>query len=311
MHETVETKRERISWMTWLIRMLKGALVGIGAILPGLSGGVLMVIFGIYDPLLNFLAHFPKRFRYYFSLFLPIGIGGLLGILLFSGAVSAAFGSYAAQFISLFIGFVAGTIPALWATAGKKGRGSGDYWALAIATLIILALMLAGDQEYTSIEPNFMIWIASGVLVGLGFVVPGLSPSNFLIYLGMYSKMTDGIARFDLSVIVPLFIGVLLAILLFAKLVSMLFARFYSTMYHIILGTVIGSSIAIFPANILPALGVEGLAASSMSFPLAVFSIILMFILGLMASLLFSRLEARYSPDDRRAQGITDDKAVD
>lgn len=288
--------------VTWLIRMLKGALVGIGAILPGLSGGVLMVIFGIYDPLLNFLANFPKKFRHYFNLFLPIGIGGILGILVFSGAVSAAFGSFAAQFISLFIGFVVGTVPSIWETAGKKGRSRGDYWAVAIAGLTILLLMLAGDRQYATLEPNFLIWIGGGILVGLGFIVPGLSPSNFLIYLGMYAKMTDGIASFDLSVILPIFIGVILAIVFFAKLVSMLFARFYSTMYHIILGTVIGSSIAIFPFNIAPALSPDGLAASGLTLPMSVSLIAVMFVLGLLASLLFSRLEARYSPEDRRLQ---------
>lgn len=285
---------------TWLVRMIKGALVGIGAILPGLSGGVLMVIFGIYDPLLAFLAQFPKRLKHYFKLFLPVGIGGLLGILVFSGAVSAAFGSYAAQFISLFIGFVVGTIPAIWATAGKNGRKRSDYFALGIALVSIMILMLTGEREYTNIEPNFFVWIGGGVLVGLGFIVPGLSPSNFLIYLGLYSKMTDGISKFDLMVILPIMLGVLLAIVIFAKLVSMLFSRFYSTMYHIILGTVIGSSLAIIPTNIAPALGEAGLALTGLSFGWSLALIIVMFVLGLIASLLFSRLEARFSPENKK-----------
>ncbi len=281
---------------SWLLRVLKGALVGIGAILPGLSGGVLMVIFKIYDPLLDFLGHFPKYFRRYLKFFFPIGIGGLAGILLFSGAVTVAFGTYAAQFISLFIGFVVGTIPGLWKTAGLKGRTSREYLALILACVAILALMLAGDREMITADTNFFTWIGGGILVGLGFIVPGLSPSNFLIYLGMYSKMTEGISNFDLSVIVPLVIGVLIAAVLFAKLVNLVFDRFYGIMYHIILGTVIGSSLAIFPTVVLPGLSPAGLSEARLSMFMAVVLIVLMFMAGLAASLAFSRLEAHYSP---------------
>lgn len=294
---SVSLKRE--TPISWLIRVLKGALVGIGAILPGLSGGVLMVIFGIYEPLLDFLANFIKKFKHYFFYFVPIGIGGILGIILFAGAVSAAFGTYAAQFISLFIGFVAGTVPSIWRTAGLKGRSTGEYTALVIASLAILVFMLQGEQQMTSVEPNFLVWIGSGVLVGLGFIVPGLSPSNFLIYFGLYSQMTDGISALELGVIVPLMLGVLISALLFAKLVGFLFERFYGIMYHIILGTVIGSSIAIFPTVVAPGLSPEGLVDSGLSFILSLIFIVVMFVLGLIASLLFSKLEKRYSPEQQ------------
>jgi len=283
--------------ISWLIRVIKGALIGIGAILPGLSGGVLMVVFGIYDHVISFLGNFPKNFKKYFFFFLPVGIGGILGILLFAGLVSAAFGKYAPQFVSLFIGFVAGTVPSLWKTAGLKGRGKKGYISLVSAAIVILVLMLYGENQLTSIEPNFLIWIGGGILVGLGFVVPGLSPSNFLIYFGMYSKMSDGISNLDFSVIIPLMLGVLIAIMAFAKIVSILFEKKYEIMYHIILGTVLGSSLAIFPTVVAPGLTYEGLLESGLTFISALALVIIMFILGMVASLLFSRVEERYSPD--------------
>ena len=118
-----------------------------------------MVVFGIYDHLISFLGNFSKNFKKYFFFFLPVGIGGILGILLFAGLVSAAFGKYAAQFVSLFIGFVVGTIPSLWKTAGLKGRGKQGYIALIVAAFVILILMLNGGNQLTAIEPNFLIWI--------------------------------------------------------------------------------------------------------------------------------------------------------
>ncbi len=70
-------------------------------------------------------------------------------------------------------GFVAGTFPSLYKTAGKEGRKSSDLWILIAATLVIFTLMLFGGQQLTEIKPNFMVWLGSGLLMGLGLIVPG------------------------------------------------------------------------------------------------------------------------------------------
>src|SRR5690554_7915877 len=151
----------------WLIRLLKGALVGIGFILPGLSGGVLAVIFGIYDPLIQFLANIRDKFLKNVLYFLPVAIGAAIGIVLFAVVVEKAFGIYAAQFVCLFVGFVAGTFPSLYKTAGKQGRGKSDISILIISTLAIFTLMVVGGQQLTEVTPNFIVWLGSGLLMGL------------------------------------------------------------------------------------------------------------------------------------------------
>ncbi len=110
----------------WLVRLLKGIAIGIGFILPGLSGGVLAVIFKIYDPMIKFLANLRQRFWANVRYFIPVGIGGVIGVVLFSIVVAAAFGRYEAAFVTLFIGFVIGTFPSLWRQAGKQGRSVQD-----------------------------------------------------------------------------------------------------------------------------------------------------------------------------------------
>ncbi len=282
----------------WLWRVLKGFIIGVGAIVPGLSGGVMMVVFGIYDRLLAFLAHIRQRFIEQMRYFIPIGIGGLLGIFLFSVLIEKAFGRYEALFVTLFIAFVVGTIPSLNRSACKKGRGLPEYIALIVASLVIFALMMMGEREFTDVAPNIPIWIGSGVLVGLGFIVPGLSPSNFLMYFGLYQKMADGIKRLDFGVIIPIGLGVLLAVLLFSKLVHWLFQHYYGVMYHIILGTVIGSSLAIFPTHVFPAFTAAGQQKTGMNFPFTLLAVVVMFGLGLGASLAFARFEAKYRPED-------------
>lgn len=237
--------------LDWIVRLVKGALIGVGAIVPGLSGGVLMVVFGIYEPLLRFLANLQHKFIKNLTYFLPVGIGGVLGIVGFSAVVDFAFTHYAAQFTWLFIGFICGTFPSLVKTSGKEGRKPW-HWGLLLAMSVGTYLLMNWLETIRSVTmaQNFWTWVLSGALTGLGLVVPGMSPSNFLIYLGLYQPMASGIKQLDFGVIIPLIIGVVLVVLLFAKLVNWLFKKHYTFMYHFILGIVVGSTAAIIPSGV-------------------------------------------------------------
>ncbi|MFZ1270913.1 MAG: DUF368 domain-containing protein [Bacteroidales bacterium] len=291
--------QRRINPVTdWIIRLLKGTLVGIGAILPGLSGGVLAVIFGLYEPLLKFLADLKKDFVKNVLFFIPVIIGVAFGIFLFAIVVEKAFGRYAAIFVCLFIGFVIGTFPSLYKTAGKKGRSTKDMVILIISALAIFTLMLVGEQQLVNVTPDIPVWFGSGALIGLGLIVPGMSPSNFLIYFGLYDKMAAGINNFDMAVVIPLTAGVIVCVLLFAKLASFLFRKYYSGMYHFILGMVVGSSLAIFPVIVFPAFKADMLSASGLSFGATVALCLVMLVVGSLATWLFSKVEEKYPRED-------------
>jgi putative membrane protein len=294
--KTVRKKPNPI--IDWFIRLAKGIIVGIGFILPGLSGGVLAVILGIYDRLIRFLSDLKKQFIENILYFIPVIIGGAIGIVLFSILVEKAFGVYAAEFICLFIGFVAGTFPSLYKTAGKEGRSWRDMLILLLSTAFIFILMIYGGRQFTEVSPNLLIWAGSGALIGLGVIVPGMSPSNFLIYFGLYDKMATGIKDFDFAVIIPLLVGFILCVLTFAKLAAYLFKRYYSEMYHFILGMVIGSSLAIFPTVVFPAFSPEQLAATRLSFGMAFFLCVVFFAIGTLISFLFSKVEEKYPRED-------------
>lgn len=243
--------KEKGGLVSWIIRLVKGVLVGIGAIVPGLSGGVLMVIFGIYEPLIKFLANLKHKFIENILFFLPVGIGGAIGVVAFSAVIDYAFSHFAAQFIWLFIGFIAGTLPSLWKTAGKEGRKTYHWIVLAVFAVGTFFFMRWMETiGSVTMTPNFLVWIMSGAIFALGMIVPGMSPSNFLIYLGLYQPMANGIKLLDFGVIIPLMIGVVLCILLFSKLVAWLFKKAYPFMYHFILGIVIGSTAAIIPSGV-------------------------------------------------------------
>lgn len=300
-NETKATKAATVkpnAMVDWFIRLIKGIVIGIGFILPGLSGGVFAVILGIYDKLIQFLSDIRKKFLQNIAFFFPVAIGMAIGIVIFSIFVEKAFGKYAAQFICLFVGFVVGTFPSLYKTAGKEGRSSKDLILFAVSTLFIFVLMMIGEKQLTAVPPSFPVWMGSGALIGLGVVVPGMSPSNFLIYFGLYDKMAIGIKDFDFGVIIPLIIGLVVCVLMFAKLAAYLFRRYYSEMYHFILGMVAGSSLAIFPTVVFPAFHTEQLAASGLSF-FGSFLLCIAFLgVGVIISYLFSKVEEKYPREE-------------
>lgn len=279
------------STRSWFGRLLKGIAVGVGAILPGLSGGVLAVIFGLYDPMIRFLANVRHHFVRNVLFFVPIAIGMGLGILAFSVVVEAAFASYAAQFTCLFIGFVIGTFPSLYRQAGRNGRSTTHLVIMGVAVAAVFLLMLAGGQVLVQVEPSIPVWFGSGALVGLGVIVPGMSPSNFLIYFGLYDKMASSITDFDMSVIIPLFLGMVACVMLLAKGAAWMFDRYFTGMYHFILGMVIGSSLAILPTVVFPAFTPDGLESSGLTLTFAVGFAVVMLVAGTIASYLFSKVE--------------------
>lgn len=251
MAETRSLTQGKNIAVEWVLRLFKGVLVGIGFITPGLSGGVLAVVFGLYEPLMRFLADIRIKFLQNVRFFLPVGIGLGLGVIGFSSVVDYAFNNFAAQFTWLFIGFICGTFPSLFRTAGQQGRKNW-HWVLLAALAVGTFLFMSWIEtvQNVTLTPSFGMWLVSGALMGLGLIIPGLSPSNFLIYLGLYQPMASGIKQIDMGVIIPLGLGLVIIVLLLAKAISWLFKKAYAMMYHIILGIVIGSTAAIIPGGV-------------------------------------------------------------
>jgi len=198
---------------------------------------------------MRFLGNLRENFINNTLFFLPIGIGGIIGVVAFSTVIDFAFSYYPTEFTMLFIGLITGTFPSLFKTSGKEGRKAFHYGLLVVITVTTVLFMgWMENLNEAQLSPSFLNWVISGILIGLGVVLPGLSPSNFLIYLGLYQPMANGIRNLDLSVIIPLTLGGALIVLVLAKLISLVFNKHYTFMYHLILGVVFGSTIAIIPS---------------------------------------------------------------
>lgn len=234
----------------WILRFVKGMFIGSGFILPGVSGGALAAIFGIYERIIRFLANITKNFKDNVLFFIPVGLGALTGIVILSFGVSFLLGNFETIILWFFVGCIVGTAPSLWKEAGKQGRSQKDYLILGVSFLLGLVLLYLGKQSFSgAIEPSFIAWFISGALIALGILVPGLSPSNFIVYMGLYTAMADGFKTLDFSVIIPIGIGGLVTVLLLSKAIELIFERYYSYFFHFIVGIVLASTLMIIPVN--------------------------------------------------------------
>lgn len=234
----------------WFIRMIKGIFVGTGFILPGVSGGALAAIFGLYERIIGFLAHITTNFKENFFFFLPVGIGMLGGIIILAYPLEYFLDNHLAPTMWFFIGAIIGILPSLWKQAGKKGRKPQHYVIMIIAFIIGFVFLKFGVQAIGGDMPqNFGTWMMAGAIIGLGVLLPGLSPSNLLLYMGMYAGMVSAFKSLDIAVVAPIILGLLVCMLLFSKLVDLLFDKAYAGLYHVIMGVVLASTVLIVPLD--------------------------------------------------------------
>ncbi|MEA4913462.1 MAG: DUF368 domain-containing protein [Christensenella sp.] len=234
----------------FVVRVIQGAIIGAGAILPGISGGVLCVVFGIYRPMMAVLAHPFKNLKQYWKMFMPIGIGWAIGFVGLAGVIAKLLSLNAAVIVSLFVGLIGGTFPGLLREGSKNGKSKGMWVALIISTAALLAFFYTLKfSTSTTVTPTFGWYIFCGALWGISLIVPGMSSSSLLMFLGLYQPMSEGIATFDFNVLIPFAIGIIGTVLLLARMVNHLFDKHYGIAFYCVIGFVIASTIPIIPVS--------------------------------------------------------------
>ena len=230
-----------------LFQVLQGALVGLGAVLPGISGGVLCVVFGIYKTIMEFLADPFEKLKTHLPILLPYGIGIVIGFLGIANILSILLDKYPASSVCVFIGLIGGMLPSLFREAGEQGRDKKSFIAMGIAMVAIFVLLISLKVFSVSITPNFVWYLFCGFCLALSIIAPGMSFSTLLMPLGLYEPFVAGIGHFDFTVLIPGGIGALATVILFAKAVDTLFKNYYSVAFHAIVGVVIAATIMIIP----------------------------------------------------------------
>ncbi|MGG6794263.1 UNVERIFIED_CONTAM: DUF368 domain-containing protein [Streptococcus canis] len=278
--------------VSFISRVFKGMIIALGFILPGVSGGVLAAILGIYERMISFLAHIRDHFIENVLFFLPVGIGGILGIALFSYPVEFLLKHYQVVVLWGFAGAIVGTIPSLVAESTKHSKRDQTDMIWLVATFVVSGLGLYFLNDLVGTLPaNFLTFILAGVLIALGVLVPGLSPSNLLLILGLYSPMLIGFKSLDLmGTFLPIAIGGILAILAFSKIMDFALTHHHSRVYHFIIGIVLSSTILILIPNSSSSESISYVGAGLGTWVTA----FLLFALGIWLGLWMSKLEEKY-----------------
>lgn len=239
--------KKKLSPAKLIMQLLQGALIGLGAVLPGISGGVLCVVFGIYKPVMELLANPFRNFKTHVPKLIPVIIGMGVGFLGVAKVLSFFLEKYPSQSVCLFAGLIGGMLPSLLREAGEQGRNKFSFLSMGIAAALIFALLMSLKLLQVSIEPNFAWYIFCGFCLALSVIAPGMSFSTLLMPLGLYEPFVTGIGNLNFSILIPAGIGALVTVILLAKAIDTLFNRHYSVSFHAIVGIVIAATIMIIP----------------------------------------------------------------
>lgn len=264
--------------------LLKGIVIGLANIVPGVSGGTLMVSMNVYDDIIHALSHFFSQFKRSLKILIPVFIGMGIAIIGASFGLKYLFNSYPLQTYLLFIGLILGGIPAMFAHVKGRKINVGHIMSFALFFLAVVGLAYLGGGEGTAPDlslslVNVLKLFGVGIIASATMVIPGVSGSMVLLLLGYYNPILSSVSSCVtalvnkdmvtlgacLVVIIPFALGVACGIFGVAKLVEYIFRNFASYAYWAVLGLLVASPFVIFMMNHFPALTVfntlTGLAA--------------------------------------------------
>ena len=272
--------------MKFILELFKGMVIGLANIIPGVSGGTMMVSMGIYDTLIHCITHLFKEFKKSIKTLLPYLLGMVAAIGALSFALKWAFGNYPLPTNTLFIGLILGGLPAiLRQVKGKKKGATGAVLFVAFFALIILLQVFQRENVATiqlSVLEVIKLFLL-GALASATMVIPGVSGSMILKLLGYYEpvvtvaipSLISGFAHGDwaavganLGILAPFGLGVVVGIFVIAKVIELLLARWEGPTYCAILGLVTASPVAILIATNLGNLSWGTLIVSLLTFAL-------------------------------------------
>ena len=233
--------------LRFLGKVLQGALIGLGAVLPGISGGVLSVVFGVYRPIMELLSDPVHKWRTHLPELFPYIIGSAAGFLGVANLLSYVLETYPEPSVCVFVGLIVGMLPSLWREAGEQGRTMGNVILSCVTLVAMLSLLFWLQNSQNTVEPGFFSFLFCGFAFALSVIAPGMSFSTILMPLGLYTPFVEGIGHVRPEVLFPGVAGCVVTFICLAKLVNRLFERQYALMFHGIFGIVGAATVMTVP----------------------------------------------------------------
>ncbi len=249
--------------------ILKGMVIGIANIIPGVSGGTMMVAMGIYDKLIHCITHLFKEFKESVKFLFPIIIGMGIAIIISALGLEYLFDTIPLQTNLLFIGLIIGGFPAIWKNVKGNQVKVGHIIAFVAFFALVVGMALLGNAEGKEADLSFslvniLIMFLVGIIASATMVIPGVSGSMVLLLLGYYKPVISAISDFihaalgfdmpgilnGIGILAPFGVGVIVGIFAIAKLMEIIFEKCPLYAYWAIIGLIAASPIAIIAAGI-------------------------------------------------------------
>lgn len=292
-------------------KILAGFVIGAGAIIPGLSGGILAVSMGIYQSTIEAVTGFFKAPKKNFKFLLPLGIGGVIGLVIFMFLIDSLFANYQTEVVCLFMGLVIGSIPSFLKEANDGEPFQKSNWlyiAIGFAfafTLVLLGFFTGNAQVGASRELTPLLAALCGGIIMLGVVMPGVSTSFILINMNVYKSFMEVFTNFfsdpgrNFVLAIFVLIGILAVSIPMLLLVRKVLEKFHRQSFYVLFGILL--------ATLAGCVLQEGAAnASGVSF-LKVVIFIVLFACGIAASYFMDKamknLELKEQDDSELAAG--------
>lgn len=275
--------------MEFVKDILKGSLVGVANIIPGVSGGTMAVSMGIYDKLISAVTHIFKDVKKSLRILMPIAIGVLLGIGILAFLIEWLFANYPIQTNLLFIGLILGGLPMIWKKTREHRITMGSILIFLFFVVLVILFPILGSGKGTEVVfvPGMLMFLklfGVGLIASATMVIPGVSGSMTLMVMGYYNPILNTITGFLTAmmggnlvkmfdymwILLPFGIGVVVGIFAIAKFVEYVFEHAPSFAYCGILGLIAGS-----PVAILAMAEISGITI------LTIFTSVIAFIVGL------------------------------
>ena len=257
-------------------QLLRGVVIGVANIIPGVSGGTMMVSMGIYDTLIHCITHLFKEFKKSIKTLLPYAVGMLVGIVALASVINWGLENHPLPTNTLFIGLILGGLgPLLKKVDTKKINAAAVAAFIALFALIIWLGIQRKDsiQNAESIDMNvlqMLIMVFIGMIASATMIIPGVSGSLVLMLLGYYkpvvnalSTLKDGLFSMDFSImgqpvlmLLPFLLGIVLGIFGVAKLIEWLTAHYPTPTYCGVLGLVVASPISLLIQTDMSGVGI-------------------------------------------------------
>lgn len=238
--------------MQWR-NLYRGFFMGISDLIPGVSGGTIAFILGIYDELLASISGFFSRdWKKHIGFLLPLGIGIGATLLLFSRVIEYLLKNQPAPTQYFFMGLVIGVLPFITKQAGVKRNFTWKHFIVILLVGAALASLAFVKPQDTTVITSLTASNAIGLFFAgwagsMAMLLPGISGSFILLILGVYSTAIGALSNFNLPIIAVIGAGVIVGFIVSSKAISYLLKHFMYTTFAVIIGLIVGSLFVMYP----------------------------------------------------------------